>query len=902
MRKLLLGLLISVFTTGFASQSKYLSFNDGYVSSKTFNPAQRTIKNGDSFVEVEYKFDGAYLKEVADGDDKAYLRMYMDGALYTATNSTMDESTYKRLPFFKDIIVLTKKADAQSAKIEIIEEKHQDYKCPFQETTLSELLNNSNYGKITNDESKTFYPDYLSKFASKSTFRTIPFTTVNTCPVWFDDKTNTLRCYSYIKYRVVFEEKDDVTTEMSQLAYDLLSREASNPEMLQKFDNTILASEATSKECDYLIVTVDKYKVAAEKLANWKSILGYKSHILSKEQWKGNYPEYISDSIRTFCKTLKHKPDYLLILGSHKDVSARNYFYTDDLGVTNQTSKSWYSDSYLSRFSYFGTDNDDMIKGRISVYSPEEAIAVVDKIIAYEQNPPTDSEFYNNALAISLFDANSKYNNLENKSYDFLSSTEGVSLDLEKMKYNVDRHYINYAKGLPQYFLNGDKMPEFMYMEEGVENDFWDKESSHINDLINKGKSIVVYEGHGNEGAFSNGTYTQEDVAKLKNGNKTPVFFNFACSTGAFYYKDKDSLCFAECLLNKADGGAVGVYANTRTILHTESKTIGSKMLEILFKNQDLSIASAILEASLSTEFDYTSDLAQYFGDPSMRLYTVNPAVFKPFINRGKNNTITVDPYVKGAKITVCSIADMGMSYYKSVKVSDETKVEFSNVTVPCYITISKANYVPFVTVSKNDLFLQNMTLNGGHNIVAENITTGENVTKDYESGLFVVESGSTKLTASKSLSLKSGTSVKLGASFSAKVKKDDSFIYKGNGNPREMEYPLCFNTLTDRFSTSDNNLYDGNHGNGQATSIADNSSDSNITIYPNPTTAIINVVSNDNIINEVAVMDIAGNVVVKESANSNNVSLDLSSFAKGMYLVKVVTAEDSLVKKVVLK
>ena len=40
----------------------------------------------------------------------------------------------------------------------------------------------------------------------------------------------------------------------------------------------------------------------------------------------------------------------------------------------------------------------------------------------------------------------------------------------------------------------------------------------------------------------------------------------------------------------------------------------------------------------------------------------------------------------------------------------------------------------------------------------------------------------------------------------------------------------------------------------------------------------------------------------MSESANSNSVSIDLSSFAKGMYLVKVVTFEDSYVKKVVLK
>ena len=81
-----------------------------------------------------------------------------------------------------------------------------------------------------------------------------------------------------------------------------------------------------------------------------------------------------------------------------------------------------------------------------------------------------------------------------------LSSAEGMSIDLMSLGYNIDRHYITCKEGQrdyeengqPQYFLNGDKMPDGMYMENPSENDFWDKDPSHITELLNNGKSEIA--------------------------------------------------------------------------------------------------------------------------------------------------------------------------------------------------------------------------------------------------------------------------------------------------------------------------------------------------------------------------------------------------------------------------
>lgn len=73
------------------------------------------------------------------------------------------------------------------------------------------------------------------------------------------------------------------------------------------------------------------------------------------------------------------------------------------------------------------------------------------------------------------------------------------------------------------------------------------------------------------------------------------------------------------------------------------------------------------------------------------------------------------------------------------------------------------------------------------------------------------------------------------------------------------------------------------------------------IEIYPNPTDGMLYIRSN-NTINKVIVTDLTGKVILDEIGGSNEVEIDLSSNAQGMYLLNVVTDNDFYVEKVVLK
>ena len=78
--------------------------------------------------------------------------------------------------------------------------------------------------------------------------------------------------------------------------------------------------------------------------------------------------------------------------------------------------------------------------------------------------------------------------------------------------------------------------------------------------------------------------------------------------------------------------------------------------------------------------------------------------------------------------------------------------------------------------------------------------------------------------------------------------------------------------------------------------------SSQNIYIYPNPTNGIVYIKASEETINSITVSNMTGKVLVEKAVNADQAEIDLSAYNKGIYLVKVVTENDSYIEKVVLK
>jgi hypothetical protein len=64
--------------------------------------------------------------------------------------------------------------------------------------------------------------------------------------------------------------------------------------------------------------------------------------------------------------------------------------------------------------------------------------------------------------------------------------------------------------------------------------------------------------------------------------------------------------------------------------------------------------------------------------------------------------------------------------------------------------------------------------------------------------------------------------------------------------------------------------------------------------VYPNPSTGIFTVASKGSIIQEVFVYSINGELIRKNSYNTDEITVDLNGFAQGTYMLHVSTNQQA--------
>ena len=95
---------------------------------------------------------------------------------------------------------------------------------------------------------------------------------------------------------------------------------------------------------------------------------------------------------------------------------------------------------------------------------------------------------------------------------------------------------------------------------------------------------------------------------------------------------------------------------------------------------------------------------------------------------------------------------------------------------------------------------------------------------------------------------------------------------------------PITTNTATTTFQTLSNSV----------TNL-----DKSISVYPNPTSSIVNIKSN-NSINSIELYDAQGRILQTNLVNQNETSIDISDKSNGIYFLKIVSEKGSKVEKVI--
>ncbi len=731
------------------------------IMEKTNHPL-RTVEEKENYIEVEYNFNNIDVYNI-ERNDKLLQLIKIKGF------SLMDNVGKPALPCYNDIFVVPQKEEIQ---IKIVESRFEEFDNYYIHPAIEPQLDNIQIDSIfqlnfdsNTYASSTFYPSSIVEIISIQDYREIPIAFIQIRPIQFNPESRKIRCYSKIKYHIICpsDNKKNINF-IGNESLNVIKNTQSNAFVTDsKYLQSVIKTGSLSSSSDrnYIIITTTEFLDAANEFADWKTLLGHSCEVVSQASWTSNQ---VKNAINTRYSNWNPKPEFFLIIGDHEDVPGE---------VFTSTYGDYASDLYYACMGGTGDYTPDMAHGRISVSNLEEAYVVLRKIMNYELNPTSSSEFYENGLHCAMFEDDSTdsdedgINDTPPDGYAdkrFTHTSEEIRDYLLNKGYTINRVYATTDIVTPRFYNNGfysDGQAIPSELRKDIYSFYpWTGNSSQINSELNSGRFFMLHRGHGDYYQFGFPFYSINDVNNLNNGNKLPVMFNIHCQSGGFI----QSVCLAEKLIRRTNGGAVGVFAASQASYSGRNDALAVGMFDAIWSNPGLIPdfgSGGISNPTVNNHADifkmgnvlnqgllrmgqtwglseYTNRVFHYFGDPSMEMYTAYPSTFTNVSVNKNGSSVTVNTNVSNCKITICSIFDMGGTLYEVVdSVSSHT---FSDVTTSYYICVTKHNYKPFIY--PDDIYIQNYTFTDDRLIIGKNIYVGSNVTPTISQGPVNIQDG----------------------------------------------------------------------------------------------------------------------------------------------------------------
>lgn len=429
-------------------------------------------------------------------------------------------------------------------------------------------------------------------------------------PVQYNPVSSTLLVYSQIVVKVKYSFPAQIQPVDERLQSEVFDIVLSN--ILLNYGScnnqyAALASPTTTgsalaqtnlRDPEHLIITTTEYEEPADRLAEWKTRKGVPSEVKTVTATDpDDVREEVKGIIRDAYETGNPPPTYVLLLGDVEDIPT-NY----ETELVMPTMFLPFVNHIASDQSYFNMDEHgyipEMIHGRISVDTVEQAQVIVKKIIDYEKYPPGDSSFYNNAYFAGEFSDNrNRLDAIEDSPYPFLSALERIRHYLKNeysVHVNYSCSYLHYDRAedgyvasdnplLSQTAANKDiteltlahstlthsdlvsaslsDVSNFGWLMgydnsfdriRGDGNPFYVIAKENVTKSINDGRFLVLYYGHGGSQnnvrpstlfldqerghieGWQHPVFNTSYISDLSNGVETPLIISIACSTGWF--------------------------------------------------------------------------------------------------------------------------------------------------------------------------------------------------------------------------------------------------------------------------------------------------------------------------------------------------------------------------------
>jgi hypothetical protein len=401
---------------------------------------------------------------------------------------------------------------------------------------------------------------------------------------------------------------------------------------------------------DYLIITANGFKTQAETLADWKTRKGLRTKVVTLSDISSTgapSADDIADYLQDAYDTWSPVPAYVLLLG---DADSIPVHYRTPHPSPRHGGHETATDLYYGTLD--GTDAfPDVFVGRVSVDTSAQAGTVVGKLVNYERNPPTDTDFYREASMCAYFqdDDDDGYEDRR-----FVLTCEEIRDYLVSAGYTVERIY-NTNSTNPRYYNNGqynagDPLPT------GI---VWNGNAARITAAFNDGRWLMVHRDHGGScnywdyvakrrgqlNGWGDPEFTTTDIPGLNHGNLLPVVLSINCQSGWFDGETDPNgtwncECFCEELLRRASGGAVAAVGATRNSYSGYNDDLTRGMIDAVWPDFDPTLTTGAMY-ELGQMLTYgkvhmavmaggmhltTFELFHLFGDPEMQIWTARPA------------------------------------------------------------------------------------------------------------------------------------------------------------------------------------------------------------------------------------------------------------------------------------
>ncbi|MCE2414393.1 hypothetical protein J4G07_10330 [Candidatus Poribacteria bacterium] len=426
-------------------------------------------------------------------------------------------------------------------------------------------------------------------------------------------------------YNALFQVPDTRSTQFIAIS-DMALRQPDRVEVVAPTDLATAVHGA-----DYLIVTHPNFLPAAQRLAAWRATPGgggYRTKVLTTDEIYNTFGDggVSPKAIKAF---LKHAYQswtppaltYVAFLGDgtfdfrgiDTDIYAEppeltgyiptHYIRTDSFGRT--AADHWYA-------TVSGHDEfTDFYIGRLSVENPDQANAVVDKIIAYEQAPP-NGDWRRRIISVADDEVSNSGDFIFKKSLDEIAKDhtrlgyETVEVFLEDVIDQVEARPADYPGLLPQRVAK-----------------------DQIIEALGEGAVLAQYAGHGGRIVWAHeAIFDNASVDQVEETTKIPFMLVLSCYNGYFDKPGEPSM--AEKLLRKERGGIIGMLSATRLTYGSGNDALNRIIFDMLFKRNVRQLGPLSFDSKvelLMTEGTGQIDIMMeytLFGDPALQIAIAN--------------------------------------------------------------------------------------------------------------------------------------------------------------------------------------------------------------------------------------------------------------------------------------